>query len=210
MEDLHMSAYIVSEKVINVIVNLIAGEGGIDNDRHYGNIRMGNLCHVAASDGLISSQEFPTSTRDQWDYVERMTFISLLGRALWGMNINAVSQRYSDCVHATSVDDEGKCTATGKHQLPGPVPNPNPHDYAFKAIPLINKKIAIGSAYSEFNYQCCEGNVPGTDFFKALESMIGGMAVDIIKEEFRSQLGKTPGWGTDDCEESPVQIKAGM
>ena len=197
-----MSAYIVSEKVINVIVNLIAGDGCVDNDRHYGNMRMGKLCHVAASDGLISSQEFPTSTNDQWDYDERMTFISLLGRALWGMNINAVSQRYSDCVHATSVDDDGKCTATGKHQLPGPVPNPNPHDYEFKAIP-ISKKVAIGSAYSEFNYQCCEGNVPGTDLFKALESMIGGMAVDIITEEHRARVDRRHS-------STLMQIKAGM
>ena len=207
-----MSAYIVSEKVINVIVNLIAGDGCVDNDRHYGNVRIGKLCRAAESDGLIGSHEFPTSTNSNpvfglWDYDERMTFISLLGRALWGMNINAVSQRYSDCVHATSVDDDGKCTVTGKHQLPGPVPNPNPHDYEFKAIP-ISKKAAIGSAYSEFNYQCLEGDVPETDLFKALQSMIGGMAVGIITEEHRSREAQN----AIDLEEAPtlMQIKAGM
>ena len=201
-----MSAYIVSEKVINVIVNLIAPDA-VAWSVNGRSDRVGKLLRAAQEDGLVESREFPCGLGDTWLDSERSEFFGLLGRALWSMNINAVSQRYSDCVHATSVDDDGKCTVTGKHQLPGPVPNPNPHDYEFKAIP-INKKAAIGSAYSEFNYQCLEGDVPETDLFKALQSMIGGMAVGIITEEHRSQETQN----AIDLEEaqSQVQIWAGM
>ena len=206
-----MSASIVSDIVFNVIVNLIAGDGCVDSDRRYGNERVARLCRNAANDGLLGWDEIVTLPSSDWADSPtadmRMLFNTLLGRALWGMNINAVSQRYADSVHATSVDENGMCTVTGKHQLPGPVPNPNPHDYAFKAIP-ISKKAAIGSAYSEFNYQCLEGDVPETDLFKALQSMIGGMAVGIISEEHRSRETQN----AIDLEEAPtlMQIKAGM
>jgi len=189
-----MSAYIVSQNVIDTIVNLIAGNGdkqtgNSDIERYFGNRRIATLLGAAQLDGLVESQEFPCPLRlemGEWLDSERSEFLDLLGRVLWSMNVNAVSQRYRDCVHATSVDQNGMCTDTGKPQLPGPVPNPNPHDYVFRAIP-ISKKAAIADSYCEFNYQCCEGNVPDTNLYKQLESMVGEMAIMMITEQHRLQ-----------------------
>ena len=202
-----MSAYIVSEKVINEIVNLIAGNGNVDVERHYGNIRIGKLCYAAADDGLVGFDEFPANALEfgDWNLEQRIKFISILGRALWGMNIKAVSQRYPNCVHATSVDENGNCSETGKHQLPGPVPNPNPHHYKYRSLPT-KKKSAIGNYYSEYNYQCLEGDVPGTNLFKAIGVVVGGMAIEIITDEDRSRETSR----MNQLDAAPVQIQLGM
>lgn len=176
-----MSAYIVSKETINEIVNLISGDSSDRMERHYGKSRLVKLCHAAEKDGLIEPREFIQDT-DRWGYGELSVFATLLGRALWRMNINAVAQRYPDSVLATEVNDSGRCAVTGKFQLPGPIPNPRPDHYEFRPI-YRDKRTVIGDSYPEFNYQCQEGDVSDSALYRELEVVVGRMAVGVITQE---------------------------
>ena len=112
-----------------------------------------------------------------------------IGRRLFEMNIEAVTQRYPDCKADPSglpgpVDDQGKSIA---HDLAAMFSCITPQGKLDTAELIVALKSMECLAY-----QCMEGNVPETDLYKALNEAIGKVAIEIVHRMPAYQLAP---WG---------------
>ena len=126
-----MSAFIVEDKTINKIVTFLA----IDRD------------------GDWLRREIQKKTGFDLETAQGK---SDFARALFRMNVAAVSQRYDDGVE-----------------------NFAPMTYQYQ-IDITITPITVFKALKCLRYQCSEGNVPETELYKLLEYIISALAEKII------------------------------
>lgn len=135
-----MSSFIVDYKTINIIVSGLV-EANNKTDHYPGISHFTSLMHIQDTDGA----------RDAF------------GQDMYSMNVEAVVQRYPDCVG-------------NPNNMPGPVDENNnhaPYKYRFELPP---KTIQFYKSLSCFLYQCSEGNVPETPLYLALDKYNDALA----------------------------------
>lgn len=100
-----------------------------------------------------------------------------LGRKLFAMNLDAVSQRYP---------------GESKNTLPGPVDTTNIHDGYCHTIRVDTNKVKGLKAVCCLHYQANEGNVPETsELYRALADLAHNMSMEIVSEMPAWRTAKT-------------------
>lgn len=149
-----MSAYVCDDTTINRIV------AGLTNAKDHGDY---NTPTPKPSEELCNAIE---NARD-------------FGRTLYAMNINAVEQRYPDCVGNPN-NLPGQISDDGSHL---------PYTYRPSAPP---KAIQLYKSIQCFLYQCSEGDVDELPLYKLLKEYQTRLAVHMI--EHSSDYDKAD-WG---------------
>jgi hypothetical protein len=95
----------------------------------------------------------------------------LIGRALFAMNIEAVTQRYPECKdHPEIMPGWTGCEAM-----------PTTYTFNDNWTPLGRKERIIDyKAAKCLRYQCSEGNVPETALYRELEALLAANAEEIV------------------------------
>ena len=104
------------------------------------------------------------------------------GKTLYKMNVNAVEQRYPDCVNNPNnlpgvVDDEG---------------NHVPYTYKVTSISMMPGAIVLYKSIKSYLYQCSEGDVRELPLYKALREYENTLARHIVEKI--PEYDKAP-WG---------------
>ncbi len=137
-----MSSYIVDAKVINSIVS--GKKYGCKYNRNYPNsARISELLNIS------NPQDAAGVAQDLFD-----------------MNVEAVRQRYPDCI---DLDPS---------QMPGPG-----EDWTGFNEDMYNSRIKVYRYLGEFIYQCSEGNVPETTLFKLVEEFYNRLAHMLVRSQ---------------------------
>lgn len=138
-----MSAYVCDDTTINRIVS------GLTNAKDFGDF---NTPTPKPAEKLA---EFIGDPRD-------------FGRTLYSMNVNAVEQRYPDCV-GNPDRLPGQCNDDGSHL---------PYSYR-SAVPP--RPIQLYKSLQCFLYQCSEGDVDELPLYKLLREYTKDLAVHMIE-----------------------------
>ena len=148
-----MSAYVVDIETMHKVVRL-AAKGGFCR----------NLAGYSTESGTVRN-------------------LDNIGRALFKMNIDAVTQRYPDCV----ANPENLPGWTGCEEMP------TTYRFNDKYQPMTRKEII--SAYKAaccLSYQCSEGNIPETVLFRELTTLCTDAAMNIVSNMPEYEAAK---WG---------------
>ena len=104
------------------------------------------------------------------------------GKTLYLMNVNAVEQRYPDCIGNPN-NLPGVCDADGNHV---------PYQYKKTSISMMPGAIVLYKSIQSYLYQCSEGDVSSLPLFKALQEYRSALACHIIE---RLQEYQNAPWG---------------
>ena len=138
-----MSAFVCDDKTINRIV------GGLNHAKDFGDFN----CPYP-----MPSEELKEIIGDN---------PAEFGRALYSMNVNAVEQRYPDCV-GNPDRLPGQCNEDGTHR---------PYRYQLFSPP---ERYQFHKTLQCFLYQCMEGDVDELPLYKLLTVYLSKMANQIV------------------------------
>ncbi len=107
---------------------------------------------------------------------------SEFGKTLYLMNLNAVEQRYPDCINNRS-NIPGQCDKDGNHL---------PYAYKTVSISMMPGAIVLYKSIGCYLYQCSEGDVDELPLYKALSDYVSAIACHIVERS--PEYEKAP-WG---------------